>query len=468
VGALRFAAPAPAPTWHGSAREALAFGPVAPQLDRSAATARGEQQEDCLYLNVFTPRADAGRRPVMVWIHGGGFGYGSGSELMYDGGALAARGDVVIVTINYRLGALGYLYLGGHGLAELGAVGNAGALDQIAALAWVREHIAAYGGDPEQVTVFGESAGGVAVCVLLAMPAARGLFKRAIAQSGTANRMGGRDAASSNTQRFLIEVGCTSDDPATLLQSLRALSVEQILRAQRQHVVIPTSFWPLIDGESLPERPLSAVRAGKARDIPLLIGVNRDEVKLYAPPQRPALDDAALSGRVSELMPAGRRERAASVVETFRASRVQRGLPSDNWDIFDAIETASRFTVPAARMAEAQAEHQPRTYQYLFDWESPTQRLGACHALELSFVFGTLDIPGNKQFTGNGPDAVHLSRQMMDAWIAFARTSNPSCESVGEWPAYDARERTTMIFGKHTHVERAPFEEERALWSGLL
>jgi len=463
IGERRFAAPGAAPTWT-SVRDALEQGAVAPQPQRPRVTARGVQSEDCLYLNVFTPAADGRKRAVLFWIHGGGFSTGAGSEAIYDGGALAARGDVVVVTINYRLGALGYLYLGGHGGEAWGAASNAGQLDQIAALQWVQANIAAYGGDAEQVTVFGESAGGVAVCALLAMPAARGLFARAIAQSGTANRMGSVDHAITTTHAFLQHLGLPQAEPA----ALRALPVQAILDAQLKTGPINAAFWPLVDGSSLPERPLAAVRAGQASTIPLLVGSNRDETKFYALAQRAELDDAELEKRVREVLPARARDRVPEVIATYRASRAQRGLPHTNLDIIDAIDTAARFGVQAARLAQAQAEHQPRTFHYLFDWESPTQRLGACHALELSFVFGTLQAPGNEQFTGTGPDAERLSGQMMDAWIAFAKTGDPSCEAVGAWPSYDARDRHTLIFGKHTHLERAPFEEERALWDSLL
>jgi para-nitrobenzyl esterase len=156
------------------------------------------------------------------------------------------------------------------------------------------------------------------------------------------------------------------------------------------------------------------------------------------------------------------------MIATFKASRARRGLAHANHDILDAVETAVRFTVPTARLAQAHAEHQPNTYQYLFDWESPVARLGSCHALEMPFVFGTLRNEENRRFAGEGPQAEALSRQMMDAWLAFAKTGNPSCESVGEWPRYDAQQRNTLVFGKRTHVEAAPFEEERALCDQLL
>ena len=467
VGALRYAAPEPAPSW-ANTRDALSFGAVAPQTDRGTVTARGDQREDCLYLNVFTPAADTKHRPVMVWLHGGGFSWGAGSEPTYYGGALAARGDVVVVTINYRLGALGYLYLAKHGGEAWGAASNAGQLDQVAALSWVRANIAAYGGDPEQVTIFGESAGSVAVCGLLATPAARGLFVRAIAQSGTANRLPTPAIASATSERFLDNLGL-SGAPARLPTALRDLDIAAIMRAhQKVYVTGEAMFWPVFDGQVMPERPLAAVRAGHAREIPLLIGTNRDEMKYYVPARRSALDESALEASVGRFLPHEHKSRAAEVCDTFKAARAERGLRHENTDILDAIETSARFSVQAARLAQAHAEHQPNTFHYLFDWESPVARLGACHALELPFVFGTLDAPGNDRFAGAGPHAEQLSAQMMDAWLAFAKTGDPSCESAGPWPRYEAAQRHTMIFGRHTRVEQAPFEAERGLLDRLL
>lgn len=468
VGALRFAAPEPAPSWN-DVRDALAFSAVSPQTDRGSVTARGVQSEDCLYLNVYTPAADAKRRPVMVWLHGGGFSWGAGSEATYDGGALAARGDVVVVTINYRLGPFGYLYLEKHGGGAWGASSNAGQLDQVEALRWVRSNIAAYGGDPEQVTIFGESAGAVAVCALLATPAAQGLFVRAISQSGTANRLPTPAVASAATQKLLEQVGLTGAPHASLASTLRELETAAILRAhQKVYVTGDVMFWPVVDGQVMPERPLTAVRSGQARDIPLLIGTNRDEMKFYAPAKRAPLEEEALHSAVSRWLPPEHKSRAAEVCATFKASRSERGLVHENADILEAVETTLRFGVQASRLAQAHAAHQPNTYHYLFDWESPVKRLGACHALELSFVFGTLQVPGNDRFAGQGPDAQRLSLQMMDAWVAFAKTGDPSCESAGQWPKYEATRRQSMIFGKRTHVEDAPFETERALIDQML
>ncbi len=463
VGALRFKAPQPLEPWT-AVRDALAFGPCAPQDPLAVPPFRAEppESEDCLYLNVYTPAADGARRPVLFWIHGGGFSHGAGSQPSYDGGPLATRGDVVVVTINYRLGAFGYLYLGGHGGAAWDAASNAGQLDQIAALRWVKENIAAFGGDPDNVTIFGESAGAVAVCTLLAMPAARGLFSKAIAQSGTANRLGDTTSAAASTARYLKALGVERAEAA----ALQSASVEALLAAQGPR----GPLWPVVDGASVPQRAISAVREGYARDIPLLVGSNRDEQKLYVAQDRAPIDDAELERQVREQLPASAASRAKDVIAVYRASRTARELPSSGLDIADAVVTASRFRVPATRLCEAHAAHQPQTFLYQFDWESPARRgaLGSCHGLEVPFVFGTVGKNGNPRFTGDGPDAHKLAGQMMDAWIAFAKTGDPSHSSIGRWPAYSSEKRDTMIFARQCRAEAAPFEEERAVWDAVL
>jgi para-nitrobenzyl esterase len=326
----------------------------------------------------------------------------------------------------------------------------------------VRDNIAAFGGDPENVTIFGESAGAMAVCTLLAMPAARGLFSKAIAQSGTANRLADTTAAAATTARYLKTLGIDNADP----NALQTVQVDALLQAQGPRG--PLS--PVVDGKSLPQRPISAVREGVARDIPLLIGTNRDEHKIYVPLGRAPIDEPELERQAREHLPASAASRAADVIAVYRESRQARSLPSTGLDISDAIATASRFRIPATRLAEAQAAHQAQTFLYQFDWESPARRgaLGACHGLEVPFVFGTVGKDGNPRFTGDGPDALHLTGQMMDAWIAFAKTGNPTHASIGPWPAYSASERQTMIFGKHCGAQSAPFEEERAIWDAVL
>lgn len=459
----RFTAPEPPEPW-SSVVDALVPGPVAPQdpLVGPPFRAEGPEDEDCLFLNVYTPAADDRRRPVLFWIHGGGFSHGAGSQPHYDGGPLSERGDLVVVTINYRVGALGYLSLRGHAGDDWGAVANAGQRDQILALRWVQDNIAAFGGDPDNVTIAGQSAGSVAVGTLLAMPSAKGLFRQAICQSGTASRVPQPEQATAIATSYLEALGIPSADP----EALRAVPVTDLLAAQGQRGMLA----PVVDDDSLPVHPVTAVRDGVARDVPLLIGTTRDEQKLYAARNRSAPDDGELERQVRSLLPRRARDRAAEVISVYRSSRSDRGLPADNLDIIDAVSTGSMHRTPTVRVAEAQKAHQPATFLYQFDQESPARggSLGACHGLEIPFVFGVIGRGGDDRLSGDSEAVLDLSGKMMDAWIAFIRAGDPAHPGIGPWPAYDTTDRWTMVFGPETGVQRAPFEEERTLWESLI
>jgi para-nitrobenzyl esterase len=470
TGARRFCAPVAPQSWSG-VRPANAFACSAIQGTSAmpGTAASGPRDEDCLFLNVYTPAADNAKRPVFFWIHGGGFTLGSGSEALYDGGPLARRGDVVVVTIHYRLGALGYLYLGGHGGETWGATANAGQLDQIAALEWVKTNIASFGGDPGNVTIAGESAGSMAAATLLAMPAARGLFKRAILQSGAANQLGNVESGAKLASRVLEELGIAEANAAKILE----VPAEAILKAQLavSATGMGLAFAPIVDGKTVPVNPLAAVADGAARDVELVIGSNRDEAKLFnAIAPRAPIDDAKLIERVQRLLPKRSAARASDLVGAYRRSREALALPATNLDLLDAIQGDEMFRIPSVRLAEAQRPHQPRTFMYLFVYESPARRgsLGACHALELPFVFGTLDAPTQDKFAGTGPVALRLSQNMMDAWLQFTHGGDPSHAGIGKWSAYDTNERATMLFGRDSGLERAPFEDERKAWDGVI
>ncbi len=462
VGILRFRPPQSARPWSG-VRDATSFGASCPQGHHPipGMAASGSRDEDCLHLNVFTPAADDQSRPVLFWIHGGGFQMGSGSELLYNGGPLTERGDLVVVTIHYRLGALGYACF--PSAAEIwGATPNNGQLDQIHALKWVRENIAGFGGDPDNITIFGESAGASAVATLLAMPESKGLFHKAILQSGSGARTRTTDQATELTDRLLHELSVDAADR----EAICTLPVDQIVEAQR---IISSGgdgmggFGPVKDGVILPDMPLQAVSAGVAADIPLLIGTNRDESKLFnAVPNRPPLDDAELRQQVARILDSDAAT-ADDMVRLFVESRAAHQLPASNHDIVDIIQTVVGFRVPGNRLAEQQSRHQPNTFLYLFSWESPARRgeLGSCHALEMPFVFGTLDAPTQDRFAGKGLDADNLSHNMMDAWIAFAGYADPSHPGIGNWRPFEGDKRHTMVFARECELKQDPFAKER-------
>ncbi len=468
VGALRFRAPQPAAKWAG-VRDATRFGASAPQNPSFLpGMEAGAQDEDCLYLNVYTPRADGARRPVLFWIHGGGFTGGSGGQALYDGGRLAARGDVVVVTINYRLGALGYTHLPGFDA-------NLGQRDQIAALHWVRENITAFGGDPAQVTIFGESAGGMAVSTLLGMPGARGLFRGAIAQSGAAHHVHSRESAERVAKAVLdgLGLGATETHKLAEVPVSALLGVQAQVLADQGRSLGMLAFAPAIDADTLPRHPLEAVREGAARDVALLVGANRDESKLFRMGMAASaeLDETGLLKRLrASLRAFGADEaHAEKLVSVYRDARAGRAS-TEPFELLDALDSDRTFRIPAIRLSEAHAATQGRSYQYFFTWCSPARRgtLGACHALELPFVFGTLDAPTMDRFAGKGPEAEALAARMMDAWIAFARTGAPGHAELPDWPAYDSTRRATLVFDRDCALAHAPLDAERAAWDGVL
>lgn len=467
VGGRRWLPPEPVEPWSG-VRQTQSYATIAPQnpteLSVIAPREPEPQNEDCLHLNIWTPGIDDKRRPVLFWIHGGGFTMGSGSLPVYSGRTLSQRGNAVVVTINYRLGLLGFLNLSEVTKGKIPATGNEGLLDQIAALEWVRDNIAAFGGDPDNVTIFGESAGGMSVGCLLAMPKAGGLFHKAIPQSGAASTAQPLDVAVQVSEQFLDIVGLSASD----VDALRSLTAEKLLPAQQELAArmmrsdrrTGMPLQPVIDGKTLPSVPLDAIKGGSAKEIPVMVGSNLDEWKLFAAADQnlSKLDEAHLVSRFQRMIPA---EYVENLIETYRKARDKRGAPTTPAELFIAIQTDRVFRIPAIRLAEAQRQHNQPAYNYLFTWRSPLFGgvLGACHALELGFLFGTYE----ENFSGKGPAADALARNMQDAWLAFARNGDPSCASLGKWPPYGER-RETMILGEECQVEEAPYDEERRAW----
>ena len=472
VGRLRWLPPEPPKPWSG-VRPALQLAPIAPQNPMGLALLDSPvpepQDEDCLYLNVWTPGLDDARRPVMVWIHGGGFTAGSGSSLAYNGRTLSSRGDTVIVTINYRLNVLGFLNLNEITDGKIPATGNEGLLDQVFALEWVHNNIANFGGDPDNVTIFGESAGGFSVGSLLALPKARGLFHKAVLQSGAAHTAHTTiDSARHVASTFLELLGISSDD----IDGLRSLSTERLLEGHRKlsakandpkSGIGSLALRPVVDGKVLPQVPIDAIAGGSADNIATLVGTNLDEAKLFNTMNEGIheMDEARLLRRIQRLIPTGD---VPALIENYRQVREERGMSTTPAELFMALQTDKAFRMPAVRLAESHSCRNQSTYMYLFTWTSPLRGgvLGACHALELGFLFGLLD----DNFSGSGPEAEALSKNIQDAWLAFARTGNPSCEGLGQWPAYGER-RETMLLDKECAVVTAPYDEERRAWESF-
>jgi para-nitrobenzyl esterase len=391
---------------------------------------------------------------------------GSGSQPFYDGRILSVRGNVVVVTINYRLGVLGFLNLDTVTGGRIPSTGNEGLLDQIAALRWVRDNIATFGGDPKNVTVFGESAGGMSIGCLLAMPAARGLFHKAILESGVT--VPANDADMTIGERLLDILGISASD----VDALISLPVDRLLAADldlRIKMAGPgeplriTVTAPWVDGKILPLPPVEATQVGSAAPLPLIIGTNLDEWKLFSmmDPNGLKIDESMMVDRLKFFIPP---QHVEKIIKAYRKARDSRGDSTIPFELVSAVLSDFVFRIPALQMTEGHQRRGIPVYNYLFTWKSPALdgMLGACHALELGFVFGTYD----DQFCGRGPDADRLSKRMQDAWLAFARTGDPTCPSLGEWPEYGELCHT-MLLGSDCRLEEAPYEEERRTWEIL-
>jgi para-nitrobenzyl esterase len=381
---------------------------------------------------------------------------GSASTPWYDGESFAVDHDVVMVSMNYRLGVLGFTHLEG---GEYPGSGGLGILDQVAALRWVRDNIAAFGGDPGNVTIFGESAGAMSVGTLLAVPSAAGLFHKAILQSGAPSHVFSASRAAELTAELLRIAGVDSAQGLADLPLGQLLEAHQTLEAN--HIRDGLVSRPVVDGTVLVQPPLDAVAAGVAAGIPLLIGTNLDEWRLFsiADPSMASIDEAGLVERASELV-----ADPAEFLGWYRR-RLAEAKPAEVWN---AVMTDNIFRVPAIRLAEAQEAGGGRSWMYLFTWASPQfgGALGSCHALELPFVFNTLDAQGSEFFVGDDPPRA-LARDMNATWAAFARHGDPTRSSLGDWPGYQSSSRQTMMIDVDYRLESDPLSAERQAWSEL-
>lgn len=477
VGRLRYTAPQRPAPWQGE-RDATRYGQVCiqqqmPGIFGVIGSPKNPAGDDCLNLNVWTPAPGASGLPVLVWIHGGAFYAGSGMDPAYDGSAFA-RDGVVCVTINYRLGAQGFCHLADH-FAELGESGNAGLLDQVAALAWVQENIAAFGGDPARVTIAGESAGGMSIATLLATPRARGLFRRAIPQSGAGHNGLSARTASMIAGHLLEMLGVKRGDLGALLD----VSPERVIEAQAklgdeltttrnperfgEAAASAMLLQPTFGTDVLPKRPIDAITEGSAAGIDVMVGTTAEEALLFIVDFKDMFNEPLVEATLDQVMrPAGRSGR--DVLALYRKNRPG----AQPHELAAAAETDRMFRIPAVRLADAQAAHHPSTWLYQFAWRSTAGAgdYGACHFLDVPFVFDQLDNDQARGIAGAPPQA--LADVVHATWVAFVTNGDPGHASLPAWPRWDTRRRATMRFDMPCAVVDDPAADERVLWDGIL
>jgi para-nitrobenzyl esterase len=466
LGALRFMPPQKPKPWTDVA-DALAFGAASMQLRTggSAVSYPGnvgralgqvytppddiaKQNEDCMFLNVWTPQLGGRKkRPVMVWFHGGGFNYGSGSWPAYDGHNLASRHDVVVVTVNHRLNAFGYLYLGELAGDAFAGSGNAGQLDLIAVLEWVRDNIAEFGGDPANVTIFGQSGGGGKVSFLLATPAAQGLFHRAIIESGPGIRGVPKEAATGVAKAVLAELQINPGDvkalQTVLAEKLAAAAAAMQAKMGGGAGTGGLRFAPVVDGVVLPNHPFDPVAPSISANVPVMVGCTKDEQTLYnvGQPWWGKLTDAELLQKAKAIPGVG--DKAEALIAAFRKLR-----PGDSTSyLYTDVATSTFAFANSIRLAERKAALKAApAYFYVFQWGAPVDDgiLRAPHTMEIPFAFDNVD--KGPLLLGNDPSVQALADLVSGTWVAFARTGNPNHSGLPQWPPYDAERRATMTF----------------------
>lgn len=465
----RFQAPDAPEAWTTPAM-ADRFGPACPQPTFARTSVFKSwipeddtgQSEDCLFLNVWTPGLDSKQRPVMVWLHGGGFTTGSGSSNAYDGTRLADRGDVVVVTVNHRLNLFGYLYLDEFGEQFQGSA-NAGMMDLVAALGWVRDNIENFGGDPDNVLIFGESGGGWKVSTLMAMDAAVGLFHRAVAQSGPGLTLMETTEAQPQTEALLaaLEIDAADVDQILTVPTERLVAAFSTLSAEAGGA---PGRRPVIDGVHNLRHPFTPAAPEQSKDVPLLIGSTQHENSLLMGARRPELFDLtweALPAAINTVYPD---MDAQAVIDGYRSLHPQISAADL---FFEATTDHGIFGRGSFTLADRKADQGGApVYQYYMTWRSPVEggKWGAMHALDIGFVFDNVAL--SESMSGTGEEQQALADVMSEAWLAFARSGDPNHKGLPEWPTYNAETRATMIFDNEPKVVNDPRARERAILDG--
>jgi para-nitrobenzyl esterase len=465
AGANRFMPPLKPASWTGvrdcfQVRERAPQDPDGPISEVFSLDRREAMGEDCLAINVFTPGLGSGNRPVMVWLHGGGFVGGSGNWLLYDGTNLARKEDVVVVSINHRLNLFGFLYLADLGGEKWANSSNVGMRDIVLALEWVRDNIAAFGGNAANVTIFGQSGGGSKVTTLMAMPAAKGLFHRAIAQSGAQLRGATRQNATRSAEQFLARLGLHKNQ-VDQLQQVPWQRVQDAFFTEPR--IQGLGNGPVVDGTSLPRDQWSPDAPAPSADVPLMIGSTETEDAWSDPPPPLDMSEDEMMTRVRRIT-RNDDAKARQLVALYRKTHPAISN-TDVWLIMNADNTrrANVQTLGELKFAQGRAP----AYVYYFAWRSPVHngQMKAYHTLDIPFVFNNVDVAAS--MTGSGQDRYALQHKMSAAWAAFARSGNPNHADIPNWSAFDPNQRATIIWNNEVKIVNDPHKEERLALASL-